>query len=329
MSTARSSVFVTTTRATGNSAWFYIQALINILATVLSQTTNDTRKRFDSSSVCFQCNAILKLQHIALTEVFLTLTEVFPRFFLSCKTNARVKLAKTGHGPHSSKLVVICDVLLLFALFYVLVVCNCVLYYCHRVTTQLLLTNISYLISHIIYHTIPYITHHIISYHIIQYHTYHIIYHIPYHISYHIIPYHISYHISYHIMPYHISYHLSYHIIPYHIPYHTYHISYHITSYHIISYIISHHTISHIICIILHHTISYHTYHIYHITSYHIISYHTISYIISHHTISYIVSHHIIYHIIYIRRCRVQEKKVPDQHKYRDHYIRIFVTLSR
>jgi len=32
-------------------------------------------------------------------------------FFLSCKANARVKLAKTGHGPHSSKLVVICVVL--------------------------------------------------------------------------------------------------------------------------------------------------------------------------------------------------------------------------
>ena len=58
-----------------------------------------------------------------------------------------------GHGPHSSKLVVICVVLLLFVLFYVLFifvllhvlfVCKCVLYYCHRVLTQLQLTNISY-----------------------------------------------------------------------------------------------------------------------------------------------------------------------------------------
>ena len=32
-------------------------------------------------------------------------SEVFPCFFLSCKANVRVKLAKTGHGPHSSKLV--------------------------------------------------------------------------------------------------------------------------------------------------------------------------------------------------------------------------------
>jgi len=63
-----------------------------------------------------------------VTEVFLKLTEVFPCFFLSCKTNARVKLAKTGHGLHSSKLVCICVVrLLLFVLFYVLFLCKCVL----------------------------------------------------------------------------------------------------------------------------------------------------------------------------------------------------------
>jgi len=48
--------------------------------------------------------------------VFLTLTEGFPCFFLSCKANARVKFAKTGDGPHSSKLVAICVILLLFVL---------------------------------------------------------------------------------------------------------------------------------------------------------------------------------------------------------------------
>jgi len=62
-----------------------------------------------------------------LTEVFLTLTEVFLSFFLSRKANASVKLAKMGHGPHSSSLVVICVVRLLFVLFYVLSVCKCVL----------------------------------------------------------------------------------------------------------------------------------------------------------------------------------------------------------
>jgi len=62
-----------------------------------------------------------------LTEVFLTLTEAFPCFFLSCKANARVKLAKMGHGPPSSTLVCICVVRLLFVLFYLLFVCKCVL----------------------------------------------------------------------------------------------------------------------------------------------------------------------------------------------------------
>jgi hypothetical protein len=65
-----------------------------------------------------------------------TLTKDIPCFFLSSKANARVKLAKTGHGMHSSKLVVICVV--------ICIVSKCVLYYCHRVSIQLQLTNISY-----------------------------------------------------------------------------------------------------------------------------------------------------------------------------------------
>ena len=68
---------------------------------------------------------------------------------------------------------------------YVLFVCKCVLYYCHRVSTQLQFTNISH---HTIYHII----------------SYHIKYIIPYHISY------ISYHIVlYHIVSYIISYNIS------------------------------------------------------------------------------------------------------------------------
>ena len=49
----------------------------------------------------------------------------FSVLFLGCKANARVILAKTGHGPHSSKIVVLYE--LLFLLFYVLFVCKCVL----------------------------------------------------------------------------------------------------------------------------------------------------------------------------------------------------------
>ena len=55
------------------------------------------------------------------------MTEVFPCLFLSCKANARVKLEKTGHGSHSSKLVFICVVRSLSVLFYVLFVCKFVL----------------------------------------------------------------------------------------------------------------------------------------------------------------------------------------------------------
>jgi uncharacterized membrane protein len=68
--------------------------------------------------------------------------------FLSCKANARVKLAKSGHGPHLLYAIVFCDVivivlcyrlyavllllcctvivllLLLFVLSYVLIVCT-------------------------------------------------------------------------------------------------------------------------------------------------------------------------------------------------------------
>jgi hypothetical protein len=49
--------------------------------------------------------------HRASWHASATLTEVFPCFFLSFKANATVNPAKTGHGPHSSKI---------FVLFYIL-----------------------------------------------------------------------------------------------------------------------------------------------------------------------------------------------------------------
>jgi hypothetical protein len=73
-----------------------------------------------------------------------TLTKDFPWFFLCCKANARVKPSKMGHSPHSSKLFVLFCVLICFVSFCVLFMCKCVLYYCHRVATQMQLTNISY-----------------------------------------------------------------------------------------------------------------------------------------------------------------------------------------
>ena len=72
-----------------------------------------------------------------------TLTEVYPCFFLSCKANARVYLAKTRHNPHSPWIVLFCVLFVSIVLFYVLFVCKCVLYYSHRVSTQSQL-NISY-----------------------------------------------------------------------------------------------------------------------------------------------------------------------------------------
>jgi hypothetical protein len=106
-----------------------------------------------------------------------------------------------------------------FVPFSVLFVCICVLYYCHRVATQLQL-NISYIISQrnatqrdATRHDT---TRHDTSRHVtsrrIIYHIYHIIYHI-HHITSHHITY-ISYHIPYHTS--HIIYHIIYHIISYH-----------------------------------------------------------------------------------------------------------------
>ena len=91
-------------------------------------------------SYCSSMNSYCCLCILIFAYVFLdaaTLTEVFPCFFLGCKANARVILAKTGHGPHSSKIVVL---LYVFFVLYCSMYCLCVNVYCHRVTTQLQLT---------------------------------------------------------------------------------------------------------------------------------------------------------------------------------------------
>ena len=76
-----------------------------------------------------------------------TLTEVFPCLFLSCKANARVKPAKTGARPSLFQIVVFFYVLFVlccsvYCLCVCVCVCKCVLYCCHRLATQLQLTNI-------------------------------------------------------------------------------------------------------------------------------------------------------------------------------------------
>ena len=94
-----------------------------------------------SSMYSYCCLCILIVVYVFLDAAILT--EVFTCFFLGCKANARVKLAKLGYGPHTSKIVV-----LLYVLFvsYRSKYCLCVnVYYCHRVRTQLQLKNISYI----------------------------------------------------------------------------------------------------------------------------------------------------------------------------------------
>jgi hypothetical protein len=75
----------------------------------------------------------MESEHIAELSCILRMTAVTPycTSVLQCKVpevarNARVYLAKTGHGPHSSNCcVVLCIVC--FVSFYVLFVCKCVL----------------------------------------------------------------------------------------------------------------------------------------------------------------------------------------------------------
>ena len=92
-----------------------------------------------SSMYSYCCPCILIVVFVFLDAA--TLTEVFSVFFLGCKAIDRVILAKTGHGPNSSKIVVLFYVLFVL---YCSMYCLCVNVYCHRVTAQLQLTNISY-----------------------------------------------------------------------------------------------------------------------------------------------------------------------------------------
>ena len=63
--------------------------------------------------------------------------------FLSCKANARVKLAKSGHGPHLFRIIVFC-VVLVIVLCYFLYAAVVIMLYCYRVA--LLLFVLSYVL---------------------------------------------------------------------------------------------------------------------------------------------------------------------------------------
>ena len=64
-------------------------------------------------------------------QIWDTAGHVLPCFSLSCKANARVKIAKTGHSPHSSQLVVI----VLFCYYLCCsMYCLCVNVYCTTAT---------------------------------------------------------------------------------------------------------------------------------------------------------------------------------------------------
>jgi hypothetical protein len=84
---------------------------------------------------------LLWLRILVVCLCMTTLTEGFPCFFLSCKANARVKSAKTGHGPHSSQFLC-CSMYCLFCVV-LCIVCVCIYVYCTTATIQLQI-NISY-----------------------------------------------------------------------------------------------------------------------------------------------------------------------------------------
>jgi hypothetical protein len=86
-----------------------------------------------------------------------TMTEVFPCFFLSCKANARVIRAKTGHDPHSSKFLCclmhfLCCSMYCFASFIVcMYMCNLLLPPGDNpiAVNKYIILHISYIISYI------------------------------------------------------------------------------------------------------------------------------------------------------------------------------------
>jgi hypothetical protein len=64
--------------------------------------TNEREMTSGELGVTLYVTANCMFMYVYVCLCTATLTEVFPCFSLSCKENARVKPAKTGHGQHSS-----------------------------------------------------------------------------------------------------------------------------------------------------------------------------------------------------------------------------------
>jgi len=114
--------------------YFYCKSLCILIVVYVFLLFVHVFIKLSMYSYCCLCIPIVHPCILIVVYVFLdvaTLTEVFPCFFLGCKANARVKLTKTGHGPHSSKIVV-----LFYALFvlYRSMCCFCVNVHCTSAT---------------------------------------------------------------------------------------------------------------------------------------------------------------------------------------------------
>jgi hypothetical protein len=88
-------------------------------------------------SCVFYCSLFLYCTVSGCVVRAATLAEVFPCFFLSCKANARVINAKTEHGLHFPNYIFLLLCMFNFVIvMYVPFCVFCVLYCCHRVSTQ-------------------------------------------------------------------------------------------------------------------------------------------------------------------------------------------------